>query len=215
MNQSVGNVSDSILSQVNTCDNNQNSTVKIGTMQTNMSKKSIWILFGVSILLSIISICISLVRSEPLTLDGMSVLVGILSLLVTLLLGWQIYTFIDIKCRIKNMIKEEIDGKAKYVYNGIIGNAITYQVEDVKFYTIEKDWNRVLSLYNNILRGYIKLEDKGNIEEMVDNIQMLFKLHSKDISPIYNDVTIQTLKVAIHYTDKAYYLLLSLNDNKR
>lgn len=56
--------------------------------------------------------------------------------------------------------KKEVDGKAGDVYNGIIGNTIIYQVEDAKFYTLEKDWNRVLSLYNNILRGYIRLEDK-------------------------------------------------------
>ena len=71
-----------------------------------MSKKNIWILFGTSVLLSIASICISLLRSEPLTWDGMSALVGILSLLVTLLLGWQIYTFIDIENKIKRTIKE-------------------------------------------------------------------------------------------------------------
>ena len=120
-----------------------------------MSKKNIWILFGTSVLLSIASICISLLRSEPLTWDGMSALVGVLSLLVTLLLGWQIYTFIDIKGRIKEMVKKEVDGKAGDVYNGIIGNTIIYQVEDAKFYTLEKDWNRVLSLYNNLLAELI------------------------------------------------------------
>ena len=132
-----------------------------------MSEKKIWTLFGISVLLSIASICISFIRSEPLTFDGMSVLVGILSLLVTLLLGWQIYTFIDIKGRIKEMVKMEVDGKAEYAYKGIIGNTITYQIEDAKFYSVEKDWNRVLSLYNNILRGYIKLGDKKEIEDMI------------------------------------------------
>lgn len=180
-----------------------------------MSKKSIWILFGISVLLSIASICISLIRSEPLTWDGMSVLVGILSLLVTLLLGWQIYTFIDIKGRIKEMVKMEVDGKAEYAYRGIIGNTITYQIEDAKFYTAEKDWNRVLSLYNNILRGYIKLGDKKEIEDMIETISKLFRLYSKDISSIYRVVTMQTLKEAIHYTDKAYELLLVLSRDRQ
>lgn len=180
-----------------------------------MSKKNIWILFGTSVLLSIASICISLLRSEPLTWDGMSALVGILSLLVTLLLGWQIYTFIDIKGRIKEMVKKEVDGKAGDVYNGIIGNTIIYQVEDAKFYTLEKDWNRVLSLYNNILRGYIRLEDKKNIEEMVKAIGTLYNLQAKYISPIYNTMTLHTLKKAIPYTDKAYDLLLVLSSDRQ
>ncbi len=141
----------------------------------------------------------------------MSALVGVLSLLVTLLLGWQIYTFIDIKGRIKEMVKKEIEGKAEDVYNGIIGNTITYQIEDAKFYTLEKDWNRVLSLYNNILRGYINLEDKKNIEDTVNAISTLYNLQAKYISPIYNTMTLQTLKKAIPYTDKAYKLLLILS----
>lgn len=175
-----------------------------------MSRKNIWILFGISVLMSIASICISILRTEPLTWDGMSALVGVLSLLVTLLLGWQIYTFIDIKGRIKEMIEKELDGKSEYVYTGIIGNTITYQIEDAKFYTYERDWNRVISLYNSILNGYIKLERKKDIEDMVDNISLFFKQHFNDISPIYREVTIQTLKRAIQYTDKAYELLIVL-----
>ena len=137
-----------------------------------MSKTRICILFGISVLLSIASICISLIRSEPLTFDGMSALVGILSALVTVLIGWQIYTFVDIKSRVKEEVQKAINEKADSVYKGIVGNTLIYQVEDARFYSLEKDWNRVLSLYNNILRGYIRLGDKENIESMIDNMEV-------------------------------------------
>lgn len=176
-----------------------------------MSEKKIWTLFGISVLLSIASICISFIRSEPLTFDGMSVLVGILSLLVTLLLGWQIYTFVDINNRVKKEVHEFLNKKADSVYKGIVGNTLIYQVEDAKFYSLEKDWNRVLSLYNNILRGYIRLGDKENIESMIDNMKALLSQHTKEISAIYILMAEQVLKDAIHYTDKAYELLLIIN----
>lgn len=176
-----------------------------------MSKKNIWILFGTSVLLSIASICISLLRSEPLTWDGMSALVGILSLLVTLLLGWQIYTFIDIENKIKRTIKEEFDKKAKDVYIAIIGNTLTYQVEDARFYIEEREWNRALSLQIHILQGYINLNQKEKVEETVDLLTTFFHLHIKDVSPENIKRTIIELKRAIPHSDKAYELLLFIS----
>lgn len=173
-----------------------------------MRKKNVLILFGASILLSIISICISLIRSEPLTWDGMSVLVGILSLLVTILLGWQIYTFIDIENKIKRIIKEEFDKKTKDVYTAIIGNTLTYQVEDAKFYIENREWNRALSLQTHILQGYINLNQKEKVEETVDLLTTFFHLHIKDVSPENITRTIKELKKAIPHSDKAYELLL-------
>ena len=65
-----------------------------------------------SIVLSISALCVSLVRCEPMTADWMGILVGILSFLVTLLLGWQIYTLIDIR-----KIQTEIKRKDESIYH--------------------------------------------------------------------------------------------------
>lgn len=62
-----------------------------------MEKKCVIISCVVSAMLSISAVCISLLRCEPITMDWMGVLVGVLSFLVTILLGWQIYTLIDIQ----------------------------------------------------------------------------------------------------------------------
>lgn len=57
---------------------------------------SIWIDIT-ALILSITSICISAWRSPELSFDYQGVIVGVLSLLVTVILGWNIYTVIDIK----------------------------------------------------------------------------------------------------------------------
>lgn len=74
-----------------------------------MNKRTIIILFVVSIVLSISALCVSLLRCEPITAEWMGVLVGILSFAVTILLGWQIYTLMDIR----KIQKEVKDNKAE------------------------------------------------------------------------------------------------------
>lgn len=51
----------------------------------------------ISLLISIAALCISYFRCDPITMDWMGVLVGVLSFLVTVLLGWQIYALFDIR----------------------------------------------------------------------------------------------------------------------
>lgn len=71
-----------------------------------MKNKAVIVLCAVSISLSLAALCIAYFRCEPLTMDWMGVLVGVLSFLVTLLLGWQIYTLIDIR-KIQQEMKEK------------------------------------------------------------------------------------------------------------
>jgi hypothetical protein len=56
-----------------------------------------------AIILSFSGVVISLLRIEPVTLDWMGILIGVLSVLVMLLIGWQIYSFIDFKESAKKM----------------------------------------------------------------------------------------------------------------
>lgn len=74
-----------------------------------MNNKGIIILFVTSIALSFAAICLSYLRCEPITMDWMGVLVGVLSFLVTILLGWQIYTLLDIQ-KIQREVKRKDEG---------------------------------------------------------------------------------------------------------
>ena len=76
-----------------------------------MKNKAVIVLCAVSIFLSLAALCTSYFRCEPITMDWMGVLVGVLSFLVTVLLGWQIYTLLDIK-----KLQEEIKRKDEGIY---------------------------------------------------------------------------------------------------
>ena len=54
---------------------------------------SIWLSI-ISLLLSIISTCVAVWRSPELGFDYQGVITGVLSLLVTVLIGWQIYNYV-------------------------------------------------------------------------------------------------------------------------
>lgn len=69
--------------------------------------KKIIIVSIVAITLSILALCISLFRCSPITYDWMGVLVGILALLTTVLLGWQIYSVINLE-QLKNSLQTKM-----------------------------------------------------------------------------------------------------------
>ena len=85
----------------------------------------------ISFFISIMALLISVIRCEPLEADWISILIGILSLLVTILIGWQIYTVLDIKRTINeiksksNIIQEETMARA---YTSIM-NQTSYVIE--------------------------------------------------------------------------------------
>lgn len=60
---------------------------------------SIWV-SCLSLPLSVIAVCAAFWRSPDLSFDYQGVIVGVLSLLVTVLIGWNIYTTIGIESRI-------------------------------------------------------------------------------------------------------------------
>lgn len=68
-------------------------------------KKAVYISIVISIASLILSIYAALVCDKRIEADWMGILVSILSLLVTVLIGWNIYTLIDIN-RIRNNIAE-------------------------------------------------------------------------------------------------------------
>lgn len=59
-----------------------------------------------SIALSIVSICIAAYRTPELAFDYQGIIVGTLAMLVTMLIGWQIYNIIDIKSTIYKFTKK-------------------------------------------------------------------------------------------------------------
>lgn len=67
---------------------------------------SIWISI-VSLLISVIAVCVAVWQSPELDFDYQGVLVGVLSLLVTVLVGLNIYTLVDFRKK-ESMVDEKI-----------------------------------------------------------------------------------------------------------
>ena len=75
----------------------------------DMNKKANWA-FGLSVvavILCIVSVCIAAYRTPELGFDYQGVIVGVLSLLVTVLVGLNIYTLVDFR-RKENILEEKI-----------------------------------------------------------------------------------------------------------
>lgn len=179
-----------------------------------MNKRKVYTLFIIAVVFSFSSFCVSLIRVEPITWDSLEGLAGILSILVTLLLGWQIFYVIDIERKMKSIVNKELaktkDEVANVLYRSIISNSLEENIESIKYYITNREWSRVASIYSSILGDYIKLEDITNIEGTIDNIDQLYDMHSKDIKPFQTFSLMKTLKKAMVVSDKAYDLIRKL-----
>ena len=97
-----------------------------------------WIALGLSviaIIVSVIAICIACPHVPELGFDYQGIIVGILALLVTMLIGWNIFSIIDIR-----KIRDELlTTKVSSVFNAEKNNAITcHAVSDYYYHVLLK-----------------------------------------------------------------------------
>ncbi len=98
-------------------------------------------------IINIVTVCVNYPRWEKLSFDYLGVIVGILSILVTVLLGWQIFINISMESKID---KKLLDVKSKL--ENIIGDKvseISIEIEDKRHASI------VMSLYQSSCSAYI------------------------------------------------------------
>lgn len=77
----------------------------------------------VALMVSAISICVSLFRSKPMEVEWASLLVAILSILVTLLIGWQISNYIHFYADIERKMENITNDKIAKMLNAVKGYA--------------------------------------------------------------------------------------------
>lgn len=77
----------------------------------------------VALMISAISIGISLFRSKPMEIEWASFLVAILSILVTLLIGWQISNYIHFYADIERKMESITNDKIAKMFNAVKGYA--------------------------------------------------------------------------------------------
>ena len=116
-------------------------------------KKESWalLLSSVAVLISLVAICVACPHKAELGFDYQGVIVGILSLLVTVLIGWQIYNALEIKKEIKKEIDSSLSQFEKRSPGAIINSQYTYILRDAYIAKTINDYNRyILDLANGL-----------------------------------------------------------------
>lgn len=82
-----------------------------------------------ALVISLISVCIAVFRSKPIEIEWASLLIAILSILVTVLITWQIYNYIhfhaEIHQRVSSIVDEKVDGMLHAIKGYAIGHFCT------------------------------------------------------------------------------------------
>lgn len=127
------------------------------------------ILVFVALVFSIISLCVNCPRiftKDNLGFDYIGVIVGVLSLMVTLLVGWNIIYAINSKNQIKGEIKKYVDEAIKETKEDMTRHFITEETTLCKSYSETKEWDKVLPLFNNMANRYITLTKQQNGDDV-------------------------------------------------
>lgn len=66
-------------------------------MVKNMKNRVLYVLTIGAVIISIVAIVVAVCRIEPVTAEWMGILIGILGLLTSVLLGWQVFSIINLR----------------------------------------------------------------------------------------------------------------------
>lgn len=112
------------------------------------------ILSVISTIISIIAICRVCPNTSDLGLDYQGIIVGILALLVTVLIGWQIYTAINVKEELKEIfaLRKEINKQETDIYIRSEKNLIEFHMAILLMYMAKNNKN-CNDVYQIILSG--------------------------------------------------------------
>lgn len=149
-------------------------------MKGNKLNAKEYILIAMSlaaIVLSLISICKVYPRTSDFGLDYQGWIVGVLSLLVTILIGWQIFTLIDIK-----RIRQEIYSKEIHIYNRSELNISEFHIGMFTMY-INMEKQGYLNVYELLNHGLCAIvhQSRINIEPSSNEIIVLLLGLSREI----------------------------------
>lgn len=148
----------------------------------------VWITLGLSVIaiaISIIAICIACPHMPELGFDYQGVLVGILSLLVTALLGWNIYSAIQLD-EIMNKKIEQAKEKAGVE---IRKDFVCMQMKVIHGYISNQDWYMVMEGYYFLISDILTLKDKDKAKDIISLIDIIL-----DKIPLVNKKEIESFQ---------------------
>lgn len=173
------------------------------------------ILSVIAFILGIIAICVSFYRSPELSIDYQGIIVASLSMIVTVLLGWQIYQVVYVDKLIKSKMDEALLKYDKEINELIAKNeidrlndlmAIAYSNEDYEltFYyatRIPKQIRRIEGIGEDFL-------NKKIISKLVDALSVLQDSPNLSLSPETLLRLINVYRPLAHFQSVYEFLIL-------
>ncbi len=209
MIQQVGNIINSELKDVNTSSANKNIDIHFNPYKRCFTP-ALWAI-GIISLANCIILCILFPRSQELCIDYMGIIVTVLSILVTLLVGWQIYKTIGFEqktvaelVRIENELNEKLSSNQQ---------ALHKEIEE----GIEQSVN--MSLFMSLAQLAFALHQSESSEEQFRNavpLQISYNAlcvwnnNTKDVEDAYNSC----ISLIKEYRIKDCNLVVSKDDYK-
>lgn len=117
------------------------------------------ILSAVAFILGIIAICVSAYRSPELSIDYQGIIVASLSLIVTVLLGWQIYQVICVDKLVKSKMDEALLKYDKEMNELIANNEIDRLNDLMALAFSSDDYGLVFYYATHIPKQILRIED--------------------------------------------------------
>lgn len=133
-----------------------------------MKNKSNWTLFF-SVLAFLFSGYAVFVCDKRIEADWLGILVGILALLVTVLLGWNIYSAIQLD----NIMDKKMKKARDSVSLEIRKDFICMQMKVLQGYIVNRDWYMVMEGYYFLISDVLALEDKDKAKDAISLIDVI------------------------------------------
>ena len=147
-----------------------------------MKNNLLLIINFITIALSVSAIGIVIFNHYPRTdldFDYLGLIVGILALLVTVLIGWQIINVITIRKEMRKIVKLSIRKSKKKIYRDITLSFTEAIINNLMCYYQLKDWKTLFILMKSLVSYIVELNDKG-LAELFIKVSKRFSLNWKE-----------------------------------
>lgn len=124
----------------------------------------------ISVIISITSLAIVSPRNKNLDFDYIGVIIGLLSLIVTILIGWQIYSTINIKNLISKEVHENLKNFEKTSLQAIVNSQYVIIMREYRINKTFGDYNKMVF---NMSTALYFASLVGNVDKMKFCINIL------------------------------------------
>lgn len=155
------------------------------------------ILSAISIMVSVAALCRTYPHTSDLGMDYQGVIVGMLVLLVTILIGWQIYTAINVKEELKDIkdLRREINKQERDIYIRSTNNLFEFQSAMFMMYDNKKEKSNsdIFQLYLHGISSIYHLCSLGKQNECTSIVNILIARKSILMSEKFQKEQIDSL----------------------